>query len=71
MKIEIQATNDESFSLVTPEQEVTETTNVEPGIGITSAETVEEDLNVVNKVPRAAPIENNKGAGWFSGTSWG
>ena len=71
MKIEIQATNDESFSLVAPEQGVTETTNVEPGIGITSAETVEEDHNVVNKVPRAAPIENNKGAGWFSGTSWG
>jgi hypothetical protein len=71
MKIEIQATNDESFSLVNPEQEVTETTNVEPEINIASAETVEEVNSIANKVPRAAPIENNKGAGWFSGTSWG
>ena len=71
MKIEIQATNDESFSLVNPEEEVTETTNVEPEISIAPAETVEEVPSVVNKVPRSAPIENNKGAGWFSGTSWG
>ena len=71
MKIEIQATNDESFSLVNPEEEVTETTNVEPEISIAPAETVEEVTSVANKVPRAAPIENNKGAGWFSGTSWG
>jgi len=30
---------------------------------------VENDPPVRQKIP--APIENNKGAGWFAGTSWG
>lgn len=71
MKIEIQTTNDESFSFVNPEQEVEKTTNLEPCIDDISTELAEEVPSVVNKVPRSAPIENNKGAGWFSGTSWG
>ena len=71
MKIEIQTTNDESFSFVNPEQEVEKTTNLEPCIDDISTELAEEVPSVVNKVPRPAPIENNKGTGWFSGTSWG
>jgi hypothetical protein len=71
MKIEIQATNDESFSLVNPEQEVTETTNVEPEISPVETEIVKEEPITFNKAPIPAPIENNKGTGWFSGTSWG
>lgn len=64
MKIEIQVQNDDNFSIVT------ELKNDETFETPTS-ETIEDTPVNIAKTARPAPIENNSGAGWFSGTSWG
>ena len=30
-----------------------------------------EEMQLLRKTKRAAPLENPKGLGWFDGTSWG
>jgi hypothetical protein len=64
MKIEIQAENDDNFSIVNELQTDVASETV-------ASETVENAPGVISKAPRSAPIENNQGPGWFSGTSWG
>lgn len=67
MKFEIKTINDESFSFVEP-KEIKENDKIESETVITE---IQEDIPVItSKVSRPAPIENNKGAGWFAGTSW-
>lgn len=68
MKNEIQTTTEDSFSLVNSNDNI-ENSEIE-----TKSEVVENQENTLGaaiKVPRPAPIENNSGTGWFTGTSWG
>lgn len=86
MKIQILTINDESFKLNVAQfgTHYVATDGERVCIGSTEtaaisgvAEMIEIAENVVvnnppvgrQKIP--APIENNKGAGWFAGTSWG
>jgi hypothetical protein len=64
MKVEIQEENDDNFSIVNELQE-----NIESETEV--SEKIEDTPGNVLKAARPAPIENNSGAGWFSGTSWG
>ena len=60
-----------------PETSSPETSSPETSSPETSSpETSSPETQIVNTEvpqtgPRSAPIENNKGTGWFSGTSWG
>lgn len=69
MKIEIHSQNDDNFSIVTEIQ--TDTSSETASSETTSSETLENTPGDVSKAARPAPIENNSGTGWFSGTSWG
>jgi hypothetical protein len=69
MKIEIQAENDDNFSIVNELQ--TDVASETVASETVASETVENAPGVISKAPRSAPIENNQGPGWFSGTSWG
>jgi len=86
VKIEIVTINDESFKLNVAQfgTHFVATDGERVCIGSTEtdaisgvAEMIEIAENVVVNNPPAerqkipAPIENNKGAGWFAGTSWG
>jgi len=68
MKVEIKTINDESFHFV----ETKENNKVESETVTTEIQ--EDTLGIISPAqrpaPRSAPIENNKGAGWFAGTSW-
>lgn len=80
MKIEVQYPNGESHVVITGlTEEIPETvtfSNTAPEMSIPESDDVttepHEEISTVEATgPRPAPIENNKGAGWFSGTSWG
>jgi hypothetical protein len=68
MKVEIKTINDELFHFV----ETKENNKVESETVTTEIQ--EDTLGIISPAqrpaPRSAPIENNKGAGWFAGTSW-
>jgi len=64
MKVEIKTINDESFSFV----ETKENDKVESETVFTEIQ--EDTLGIISPAARSAPIENNKGTGWFAGTSW-
>jgi len=68
MKVEIKTINDESFSFV----ETKENDKVESETVFTEIQ--EDTLGIISPAQRpaarSAPIENNKGGGWFAGTSW-
>lgn len=74
MNIEIQSNEDNFFSLVKKEKEV-QREEVVPTVVENIPQPVVQQPIVPQETqrtgPRPAPIENNKGAGWFSGTSWG
>jgi phage head maturation protease len=71
MKVEIKTINDESFHFVKT-KESKENDKVESETVTTEIQ--EDTLGIISPAqrpaPRSAPIENNKGAGWFAGTSW-
>ncbi len=58
MKVEIKTEEDENFKIVDPEN-VDKPLEVEP----------EEPSPI--RVKKPAPLHNNRGVGWFDGTSWG
>lgn len=59
MKVEIKTEEDENFKIVKPTDVVDKPLEVEP-----------EEI-IPSKVKKPAPLHNNKGIGWFDGTSWG
>ena len=71
MKVEIKTINDESFHFVET-KESKENDKVESETVTTEIQ--EDTLEIISPIqrpaPRSAPIENNKGTGWFAGTSW-
>ena len=69
MNIEIQSNEDNFFSLVKKEKEIKSVEVVPTVVDNTPKPVVQEERP--RHGPKPAPIENNKGAGWFSGTSWG